>query len=819
MKKILFALLASLCFLLAAYLVYLNEVELPRKFKSALISGLEDSTGKRVTVDSAKLDIFKGLVIKGLVISDDKSPILAAKDINCAFLAIPVFRKEIVVTSVKLNSPQILLKRLPDNSINIVELFFKKPIVLMGGKFTVTVSRIIISRGGITFKDETFEEPFTKDIKNANIDIRFFLPSGKIVFNADFEIPSQIAMSVKSSGEYRILKKELSARIEVKDFYPKEFMAYCDEKKSFVPDGRIEAGVVLDYRDNTLSADMDISGMDMKFSDSKIEAVLNGVIKAKIKYHLPDKELIYTGQAVVNNLALYNLDTVGNIYDIRGNASFSDKVFDFNGITATVLGLPVKAKAGIEDLQKPALKIDITSDVKLDVLKSILRNKFNIDIPLEMNGQGVLNLALQYLLAGRQDNGLALEPPVLNGSIDINKAVFKSEYGKFPLEGVTGRFDFTQNQLVFKGLEFKYNNTGYKAGGTITNFQKPGVQLDLNSDRLSAKTLFSINDKAIILSALTGHCNDYGFSIQGDIDAADPKDLKAFLSGSLTFELSEDKEPYKNFKAKLKGLRLSGSVKTDFTLNGNLNDIPHSMIDGEIKCGALSLNNFKFSNLILSFTHRNGVSNINYMHASFYGGIIEGNALINFASKDTPYQISGDMKGVRIEELKKDTAFKDKDISGVIQTKFGIKGFSNDLSKLNGWGKLSISKGKLWQLDLLRGIGALLFRSDFSYVLFEEGTCDFFIRDKTFFTNDLTMKSSLLNLYGTVKISFDKTVAASLKAEFTDEGVDAARVSDIAGVIDRYSVIEVKGNLNEPKYRLRPDLSNVIGDIADNFFN
>jgi hypothetical protein len=429
-----------------------------------------------------------------------------------------------------------------------------------------------------------------------------------------------------------------------------------------------------------------------------------------------------------------------------------------------------------------------------------------------MDGQGAFNLALQY-------NSLALEPPLLNGTIDINKALFKSEYGKFPLEGVTGRFDFTQNQLVFKGLEFKYNNTGYKVSGTITNFHKPGVQLDLNSGRLSAKTLFSINDRTIILSALTGRCNDYGFSIQGDIDAADPKDLKAFLSGSLAFELSEDKEPYKNFKDKFKGLRLSGSVKTDFTLNGNLNDIQHSMIDGEVKCGRLSLNNFKFNNLILSFTHRSGISNINYMRASFYGGIIEGSALIDFASKDTPYQFSGDMKGVRIEELKKDTAFKDKDISGVVQTRFGVKGFSNDLSKLNGWGKLSISKGKLWQLDLFRGIGALLFRSDFGSVLFEEGTCDFFIRDKTFFTNDLTMKSALLNLYGTVKISFDKTIAASLKAEFTDEGVDAARVSDIAGVIERYSVIEVKGNLEEPKYKLRPDLSNVIGDIADNFFN
>ena len=73
-------------------------------------------------------------------------------------------------------------------------------------------------------------------------------------------------------------------------------------------------------------------------------------------------------------------------------------------------------------------------------------------------------------------------------------------------------------------------------------------------------------------------------------------------------------------------------------------------------------------------------------------------------------------------------------------------------------------------------------------------------------------------MYGAVKISFDKEITASLKAEFTDEGVDAARGNNMAGAIERYCVIEVKGTLDEPKYKIRPDLSNIMKDIADNFF-
>lgn len=726
MKKIILIIIIFIFIAALAYLVYLNEKVLPQKIKAALISGLEHSTGKNVAIDSARLNIFKGLVIKGLKISEDNIDILSSKEVTSRFLIMPVFKKEVVITAMKLDSPQILLERMKDSSINIVELFFKKPIVLMDGKFRLTMSRIIVSHGRITFRDDTFEEPLTKDIRNANIDIRLLLPD-KVIFNADLQIPSQVAMSVRSFGEYKILTKEFAARIELKDFYPKDFIKYCGGNISILPDGRLDASAVLDYKDNALNADAYISGMGMKFSAGKIEANLNSAIKAKVKYNFLNKELIYTGTAAINNLALYNLDILGNIYDIRGKASFSDKKFTIDNITATVLGIPVKIR--------------------------------------------------------------------------------------------TGEFNFTQNQLTFEDIEFRYNSTDYTASGTITNFQRPGVQLELNSDHIWAKTLFSVSDKTIILSALTGRFYDYGFSAQGDINVSDPKDPKADLTGSLTFELTPDKEPYKRFEDKFKGLKLIGSVKTDFTLKGALNDIGHSVIGAEVKCDKLGINNFKLNEFVMSLNHINSVSNIKYMHASLYGGSFTGSGLIDSASKDTPYQINGDIKDVRMEELKKDTAFKDKDVSGIIQARFGIKGISSDLSGLNAWGKLSISKGKLWQLNLFRGIGTLLFRRDFSSVLFEEGTCDFFIKDRNFFTNDLMMKSSLLNLYGTIKISFDRGIAASLKAEFTDDGLDAARASDIAGAIERYSIIEVKGSMDEPKYRLRPDLSNVIGDIADNFFS
>lgn len=809
-KKIFLILFTLACLSAAAYLFYLNETVFPEKIKAALVTGLERSTGKHVSIGWAKIDVLKGLVIKDLLISEDKTEILNAKNISCRFLIIPLFKKEAVITSVKIDSPQVLLERLPDNSINLAELFLKKPLSFMDGKFTLTISRIIISRGEVVFRDYLFEEPFMKDIKNANIDVRLMLPD-KIVFNAEFGISSQVMMAIKASGEYGVLKKELSMRIEAKDFYLKDFLKYCDETKFNIPDGRIDADLTLDYRDNMINTDINISGIDMKFSEGKIDAHLNGTITTKAKYNMQNKELIYTGKAVVKNLALHNLDVLDNIYDIRGQAFFSDKTFLFKEVTATVLGLPVSATAQITDLQKPVLNISAASDANLYILKDILKKKFEIDLPLQMYGQGRLDLALRYSDPADKD-------PLVGGSLDVEGAVFKSQYVKKPIEDVTGKIDFTQNQLIFKGLRLKYDKTNYVVSGTVTNFQKPGVQLELSSDSLSAKALFSVNDRSVVLSGLTGRYDDYTFSMQGDIDTSDPEDMRADLSGSLGFELAENKEPYKSVKDRFKDLKLAGGIKADFKLKGDLNNIQGSLIDAEVRCNDLSINKMKLKNFVLHFTGRHDVYNIEYFKAHIYGGTIDGNGLIDLAAKDTPYRMNGELKDIKIEELKKDTPFKDKDVSGIIQSSFGVKGFSNDASRLNAWGKVNISKGKIWQLDLFKGMGTLLFRSDFGSVIFEEGSCNFVFKDKVFYVNDLVMKSPMLNLLGTVRVSENRAIAAYFKTEFTDEGVDAAR-GNIAGAIERYSVIEVNGTLDEPAYKVRPDLSNVMSDIADNFFS
>ena len=808
MKKIFFIILALFCISIAAYLAYLNEVVLPEKIKTAVVENLSCATGKNVSLSGAKLDIFRGLVLKDLIIFDEKLKIVASKDVSASFLITPLFKKQIIITVLRLNSPEIFLERMPDSSINIVEIFFKKPLDLIKCQYSLSMSHVIVSAGTVTFRDDTLEPIFTKEINNVAFDGRALFPT-RFVFNAEFNIPSQLPMFVKASGEYKAREKELSLDLKTRDLYIKEFSPYFKDTKIELPEGRLDGYAKLYFKDNILDAQIDMTSLGLNFSRDKINASLNCNIKARAKYNFNNKEFLCAGDLDMKNLALSGLGYVDKIDNIRGKVVFSGSKFSSDNITCTVLGVPVAAKAGIAGDTEPVMKIDVNSEVALDTLEDILKNRFKMNIPVEMSGRGSLNLMLQYKMP-------AVELTAINGSLGVKDAMLKLEYGKTLLEDVNGKIGFTHNQLIWSDLLFKYKGEDYKTSGVLTNFDSPGIDLKLSSNKLDLQSLLAVNGKVMTLSKLDGRFDNSDFSIQGDIDMKDSPDLKADITGKIRFDLNEAIGPLKKINEMFKNSKPSGRMTANFTMKGNLNDIVRSSMDVTLSSERVYVFGLKISDFEMMYMQRNGIMDIVRMHSSLYGGTLDATGNIDLVSKDMPYQISADMKGVRIENIKRDTVLKDKDISGSLQAHFGAKGFSSDNTKLSAWGKVNILNGKLWQLNLFHGIGTLLFKRDFGSVVFKEGSCDFVVKERSTFLNDLVMKSDLLNISGVVKLSFDNSISAYLKAEFTDEGIDAGNMSDMAGAIERYSIIEIKGTLKEPKCRIRPDLTNVISDFADN---
>jgi hypothetical protein len=806
LKRIILSVFAVLVILAIAGAAYLNEVILPQKIKSALIEGFELATGKKMELSDARLDIFRGLVIKDIAILDNDLWVVTAKEARARFLVIPLFKKQIIVTSLRLESPRIFVERAKDNSINIVEEFFKEPI-LLNGEYGLTVSRMVLHKATISFKDDTFEPPLLKDIQNASLDVRINLPD-KILFNTEFEVPAELPMHFKMSGKYEALKREWSFDVKARDFYLKELSLYCKNWNFPLPEGRVDAEAAVHIDGDRLGASINMTSLGLEFSEGRLTANINCALKANAEYDLNKKTLMYSGDMDIKNLSICGLEYVGRIDDIRGRAIFTESRFISKDLTCTFAGLPITASADLMDLKTGTLNINIKSLSELGMVKEVLKKKFNMKFPVELSGPCELNLRLEYKLPVK-------EMPVISGYVDVSGVKAVLDYNKTLLDNVEGRFKFTLNQLSWEDITFEHMNTPYSSSGTLTNFEKPGIDIELDSDKLSVRSLLAVNGSLLTLSRFEGRYEDTNFSVYGDLDMTDPTNTMAELNGMVKFELNENKEPFKRFKNTMKGSKPFGVLTAKFALKGNVNDLPSCTSNVEVFGSHLSLYGFKMENFTMSYMQKNGVVDIVKMRASLYGGAFDASGRIDLASKDKDYQIKAEVKDLKMEKVRLDTAFKDYDISGSIDSKFGFKGSLDDPSKFNAWGKMNISNGKLWQLNLLKGIGTLVLRSDFSSVMFEEGDCDFSVKDRTISMHDIKLRSDLIDINGVARMGFDNSIVASLRVEFTDEGVDASRM---AGAIERYSIIEVSGTLKEPVIKIRPDLSNVVSDIAEGLF-
>ena len=118
MKKIIIAFIL-LFGLLTATVIYVNTAVLPTKMKSLIVRGIEERTGKKVSLDALHFNVFKGFVLRNLTIYDETRTFLSLEECDCTFLLWPFFKKQIIIPTIKLKRPVLYLQRRSDGSFNI----------------------------------------------------------------------------------------------------------------------------------------------------------------------------------------------------------------------------------------------------------------------------------------------------------------------------------------------------------------------------------------------------------------------------------------------------------------------------------------------------------------------------------------------------------------------------------------------------------------------------------------------------------------------------------------------------------------------------
>lgn len=805
MKRKLLIVSAAVLTAAAASLAYITSIALPVNIKTLASSEIEKATGKKVVFSSISIDPVRGLVMEDLVIYDKKEILIWAKDAEFSIRLLPLFVGKIVVSSVKIGSPAIYLERRPDGSFNLASL--APEAYAPGGGITLAPQRIIVKNGRVLFVDKTLNTPFKERVDNISVHARLDLPE-EIRYAISCEIPSSRPVELMSSGKYSLRSGELSAGITANDICPEDFRVYYKSTGFKFPAGTVDTAIGVLAKDGVVDLDIKATAKKLSAANGAFRAVVDSEIKMMMRYAFKDKSMEYAGRMEVSRMDIEGIELLGRLENIKASIEFDDSRVWSDNIAVNALGVPWKARINIVNFAGPVFDIYASCDTHLSALKRMAEESFGLKTGAEVSGKSVLNIAIHM----EPD-----KPPRLNGYLNLRDATIGLGRGNFPLDSINGEVRFGPGKLEWNGLDLRYRNVPYKTSGTLTDFSSPKISLSAFSGNLSFMSDFIILGSGINISRLEGRYFDSRFNFNGEIDFGGANVLNSELAGRLDLEL-KDFRKIENIPAGLVKMKPDGKVSVDLRLSGDLGDPKMCGIKADIRSARASLYGYRLTDLSVTYSQEEGVCYIRSMRASCYGGTMSLSGRLDLLSRGFPYAATIDARGIKLGLLKKETGAKDKDISGDLMLHLNVTGLFKDVSRLAGLGHLGISNSRLWQLNLFKGFGSLIFTEDFEDIVFTDGKCDFRIKDRTLFADYLIMKSELINMYGSGAVGFDRSVSGVLQTELTDMAMDPGTQKNVADVIGKYTYAEVSGTLEKPRFEMKSSVPDIVVGVAGALF-
>ncbi|MFA6357532.1 MAG: AsmA-like C-terminal region-containing protein [Candidatus Omnitrophota bacterium] len=808
MKK--FIIIGIILFIISlGAIAYLNKVILPQKIKSLIISTLKKQTGKDVTIKSLEFSLFKGLVLRDLVVTDNQNVILSTRQADCSIFIWPIFKKQIIIPSIALRSPYIFLERRQDQSFNLQDLF-TPAIPAKPADFSITVFKVSVVNGNVVFQDDTLAVKFKKELKNIQFSLHLGLPVN-IKFNFKGEISNNPSVFIDATGEYKILNRELVSKVTVKNLSMGEFAVYYNNLSGSVS-GLVNLDAQINFKGQMLQAYVNAKADSLVLAKDKLKAKINLNIQTKINYDLGSKVFSFDGLCDILQADISGIDFVDGIKNLRGKFTFNQDSLVAENLKAELLGKQFEIKLGVKDFNTPVLSID--TDLDLNYLPSILKDRFKFTMIDSASGKSTLSIKAY---PGKNGDW------ALRGDMNIKAASLKLEKQNVPVENISLKLAFSQDGLNWENAKFKYQGIDFESSGTLVNFVSPGIKLKLYSADLSLVSEFDCSGKKLKLSQLKGKYLDSQFLISGDIDNTNPEKLQVDLNGQVNLVLGDLNRILAKQYPAIKTMKLAGQVDIKFNLNGAPVDFKNCYLRAKLTSNNFSGYGLHAQNLNFDFFQDQKIVKISAFRIGFYDGLIEGSAELNLDDLNPAYQLELKAVGIKIEKLKLDTPSKDKNISGTLLGELKLNGFLNDLNKLNGGGSFSISEGKLWELNLLQGIGNILFTKDLGSITFSDCSSDFKIKDKFVYMDNLKLKSEIANISGSLKIGFDSSLDGALNVEIISAMIPVTGTfKDVSTAIlgngGVFGVIKLGGTLSQPKHSFKPAVSNIIRGLTDVIF-
>jgi uncharacterized protein involved in outer membrane biogenesis len=465
------------------------------------------------------------------------------------------------------------------------------------------------------------------------------------------------------------------------------------------------------------------------------------------------------------------------------------------------------------------------SGAPLDISANIKFRANTLDADISAQGEAMqcqqdkLLLKLSPRLKARVLYGIKENKFKYSGSLVLSNAEISGIDPVGKISAISGTIDFDNEGISAPKLSVRALGRELDIALKVSDFSSPRVNLSADSGKdISLKTEFSRQGKLLNLSVLSGHYYGCAFSLSGNIELAD--NLNSDLSGTLGLDLAGLEPIFKPASAYLRKAQPAGKIDIRFSLSGDLRNFKQCVLRAAASSGQIRAYGLRATDLSADYLQEAGIIHLDGLKMFLYGGSFTASGSLNLNSQNLPYWVSADLAGVKLEELKMDTPARDKAIAGLLQAEAKINGFAEEAAKINGAGRVFISEGKIWELNLFQGLGKLLFAQDFANIVFHDGSADFVIADKAVSSDNIRLKGDFVNLSGQCRIGFDGSLDASASVEVADENVPLKGnfkdvTTAIVGQAGRFGTIQISGTLKEPKYKFKPAVMKILDSLKD----
>ncbi len=823
-RKIIIAIILFIIFTTSCGIIYLNNVYLPIKVKGRLADSLSTFLNYNVEIERLKISPLRGAIIQNIVIydkvKDKENTILTIKEASFHILFLPLIKeRKIIIPIIHIDSPYLNVRYRQDNTFNFSRIFLPKPQSKVAPKikFSFLIYKINIFNGKGIFEDERQAPKFTKVIQNLDIVLGI-----KQLTKVGFLIESKIladkggisALSLR--GDYNFLSKEFNSKLNLANLVITEFSPYLKTLPLSIAAGVIDnSALEIKFKNNNLGLKGLISakGLDLKKEGLQLTGDID--IEPEFNYATDKKTLDYKANVKFVRADLNGIQYIEKLSNISGNLGIEKNKISTEGLKLRAMDSDFILKGTVKNFSSPYMKLNLKSEqVYLENVRSVL--------PLKKEGANLIGAAQVDIniegFIGRPP------PPDIKGTLRIDNAKLQTVLLKELVNNMKGEIDFTRDTVNWVNLTFNYRDTAYTSTGRVSEFNAPLIDFSLISKDIDLKNVIKINDKSIRIIALAGKYLNSQFNIEGAIDTQE-KD-----NPNLSLVINEMKLSTPDafillspaLSESLKKFKPEGILNIKGTLNGKAKDLKNLTISLKAASDSFSVYNLKLADLKFNLNQKDRSINISPLTASGYSGLIS----INFSSDLTPdvpaYFLKLNGSGIDLAKLKSDMGIKDKELTGILDLNADLSGNFKGPESLKGNGMFSIKDGRLWQFNLFKGLGELIFIPDFEKIVFKEAFGDFSVADKSVSTENLKLTSNQLSMDCKGKLGFDGTLNFTIYTKANKNLIrDSADLrkftAAVLGELGSAMTINVSGTIQKPKYKIVPVVVDLLKNITDFF--